>query len=692
MNRSPEKQTEVNSEIAAYPDVINNPKVTERYKKQPSFQVLRARGDEKNPSFNAIVVSPEGESDNHLYTATTLEVDASGRMTYTIDNNPDGIGLLRASKNGNFVPLLDENKQGASEINNLMFLDEIIITEKSMITALADKDLLNEQAVEDLLADETLEADIVRIKFDNQQHESMPDEELSPEAVSERLSPDDKAANVARRRAKSKAARERKTNRKANTTTSESVRDRSQEQIEERQDELEVQQGSNLIDNRNLIDSHESAVVDVDPANVLHPYEPSMYSESIASAEDFDDSEEIAEERDKLNILRDKMAVVAGKRQGRLFSTNHNKYQDLQTEYNEQLQRLGRLECAELLSDNSKTDDEKKIGVVAYIFDEQQRLREATAEKLKASKVSRLIEWIGKGSKKAQFAKGALVGGGAVIIGAGVGALAGVAAGAGLAAGAAITAKSVVNFGKYYAKKDNQLGRGIDKISSEREAEIIKDAERQLGLDKPEDSLESSAIYFSRKFNADTEREQEKRRKSARSAIGGVALGLVIGGSLAYAAGELANGRFGDWSNRTIDQPADATSSPDRHMLPPEPLEFGQPDPVNPEIEPLDPGVVPPDQTPPVTELPSQPEMSFDYSSDALTVSAGEGWYQTFNEMGITSAAQQYELLHNEALMQELANQGLAYRDASLGGWGMNMTPNGAIPVKALETIHQFAR
>jgi hypothetical protein len=78
-------------------------------------------------------------------------------------------------------------------------------------------------------------------------------------------------------------------------------------------------------------------------------------------------------------------------------------------------------------------------------------------------------------------------------------------------------------------------------------------------------------------------------------------------------------------------------------------------------------------------------------STAAETINFGEGWLQTFAEAGITDPAQQYALLNNQALMQELANKGLAYQDANIGGWGITMTPDQKMPADALSLIRDYA-
>lgn len=82
---------------------------------------------------------------------------------------------------------------------------------------------------------------------------------------------------------------------------------------------------------------------------------------------------------------------------------------------------------------------------------------------------------------------------------------------------------------------------------------------------------------------------------------------------------------------------------------------------------------------------------SYSWSGDALNVSSGEGWYQTFAEMGISDFADQQALLNDSELMNKLYDQGLAYPDASAGGWGMNLTFDGKMPQESLDLIADHA-
>lgn len=112
--------------------------------------------------------------------------------------------------------------------------------------------------------------------------------------------------------------------------------------------------------------------------------------------------------------------------------------------------------------------------------------------------------------------------------------------------------------------------------------------------------------------------------------------------------------------------------------------------------EPVEPGPgTGPQINPPGPSAPEMPGKTFDPAQfvEASTVEMKEGWYSTFNQLGITDPGEQYAMLHNESLMNQLKDMGLAYRDnrPEIGGWGMNMTPDGKLPPEALKTIRDMA-
>lgn len=89
--------------------------------------------------------------------------------------------------------------------------------------------------------------------------------------------------------------------------------------------------------------------------------------------------------------------------------------------------------------------------------------------------------------------------------------------------------------------------------------------------------------------------------------------------------------------------------------------------------------------TPAIPEAPTAPAPSpMEFSADASRVDMGEGWYQTFSEMGVTSPAEQAQLL--QKVGPELAARGWAYPMAD-GTYGISRP--GALPRDVLELIQK---
>src|SRR5690606_6698844 len=96
---------------------------------------------------------------------------------------------------------------------------------------------------------------------------------------------------------------------------------------------------------------------------------------------------------------------------------------------------------------------------------------------------------------------------------------------------------------------------------------------------------------------------------------------------------------------------------------------------------------VPPPEIP---EPQPQPpiEVAPTYSAEALHISDGEGWYQTFKEMGV-SAEDRPALL--KLVGPKLKEMGIGYTAPDLGGYGMYMTADAKMPQSVLDYIHQTA-
>lgn len=283
---------------------------------------------------------------------------------------------------------------------------------------------------------------------------------------------------------------------------------------------------------------------------------------------------------EKLATLREEMATVSAKRQGKLFGRGRS-YEEVKERYDEQLVKVAKLKMGDV--DRTQLTDSQLNGLaIGHYLEEQNALRAVSKEKLAGTATGKFINWITEGSKAARLGKGMLVGAGGVIVGAGVGALLGVAAGAALAAGAAATMKVAVSSARGFAVKDNQQGRGMSQLD-----EATHKLEAQQYFTRHADSAESredlAHTYFQEVYEKDTQEEQEKRRASARRGIAGAAIGMVVGGTAAYLIGEAVDARpdgklrFDDWSNRHVD-PIPDVSAEDKDVTPVPPFEDPKPE------------------------------------------------------------------------------------------------------------------
>ncbi|HET8884088.1 MAG TPA: hypothetical protein VFM68_01310 [Candidatus Saccharimonadales bacterium] len=424
------------------------------------------------------------------------------------------------------------------------------------------------------------------------------------------------------------------------------------------------------------------------------PLGPQTHEQQIASPESApavpakgehaDPAIELADK--KLATLRDQLAEASAKRQGHVFGKGQ-KYEQLQAEYNTQLIALGKMKLSDVNNDTELTDSLKNVAAISYIFDEQAKLREQTKENLKNTKVGKFISWFNTGTKKQRFAKGVLLGGAGVVAGVTAGAVVGVAAGAGLTGAAAATAVSGTRFARYFAKKDNQQGRGMEQLDPDMFASHKLEAIQQLEKDQEGGKLETAASYATSIFERDTKEQQEKRRKSVRAGVAGVAIGAVLGGTITAAIGEM-NDSLGEYSNRNLPngtveaqppQETDGNGVVDNESN----NDTSGSDNEGTNETPTH-GEEDTNSTPDISSPEQSPEAAtpdYDFGADASTVVAGEGWYQTFGEMDIPNH-ERAELL--QKVGPALQERGWAYPMLD-GTWGISRP--GALPQDVLELI-----
>jgi hypothetical protein len=307
-----------------------------------------------------------------------------------------------------------------------------------------------------------------------------------------------------------------------------------------------------------------------DAAGNRLPSERELYTEEYNTLFNLQQERDPALEQAELKLasLREVFATQSAKRQGRFFGRG-KKYEEAKTAYNEQMIKVAQFKMGDI-DTTGMTDSEKNATAIALLFDEQNELRNASKEKLANTKVGKFVEWMTSGSKKARFAKGLALGVAGTVVGAGAGMLIGAAAGVGLAAAAAVTAKSVVSFGRGYAKSANKpdengnvQGRGIQELAADTSHHVgaMNHMRREVAAGKS--LTEASASYYQQRYEESELDQQDERRREGRAGLLGVAAGLVLGGLGSHIAGELIHGpndwgKLGDWGNRSINPPAQA--------------------------------------------------------------------------------------------------------------------------------------
>ena len=103
----------------------------------------------------------------------------------------------------------------------------------------------------------------------------------------------------------------------------------------------------------------------------------------------------------ELTDARELYAAAAAKRQGRLFGKGGKGHDQLRQDYEAKLHALGQRHMAE----HPDYDDEsKRLIATTILFDEQEKLRNLTTEKLLDTKLSKMIRWMNKGGTATRIA------------------------------------------------------------------------------------------------------------------------------------------------------------------------------------------------------------------------------------------------------------------------------------------------
>lgn len=315
---------------------------------------------------------------------------------------------------------------------------------------------------------------------------------------------------------------------------------------------------------------------------------------------------EIENLRRSLNQSRDILARLSAKRQGFVMGSGGEDYQEALATYNEQLTQLGRRELSDELTDESLSDTDKNALAINFIFEEQQRLRELTKQKLAHTPVGKFVEFMNRGNRMTRLAKGVGFGLAAAGVGAAIGAVAGaagvVAIGGGVAAGATV----VTRFARGFAQADAQKGRGLDDLTDTHATEA------QAAATSDDTRLASINRYFAEALEKDTKKEQGKRRRAVIWGLGGVALGTTAG--VALQAVVDMNLFDGAWN-----RPGGVFEAPSS----PVEMQPDAPEPVAPVEQPA------PVEPAPLPEVIADPNFS---------IESGEGGIYFFQSLGLSEA------------------------------------------------------
>ena len=383
----------------------------------------------------------------------------------------------------------------------------------------------------------------------------------------------------------------------------------------------------------------------------------------------------------ELDAARDEWAALQAKRQSRLWDRRIHGYNAAKERYETLQRELGSRTLEETVNDPNLSDAEKNTAVIAYIFDEQRALRAQTKEKVSNTSMSRFVEkfggWLNKGNSWSKIGKGVTVGLGAAVVGAGAGLLFGVAGMGAAVAGVGAVVTGAARFTKAYAKSDEKLGRGMVQIEESDKTVLLDDLNAQGG-----DNIFHSALSVSRqKFESDTKKEQEKRRKTAGLALGGMALGAGVGTTIAYALehsdvlqdifsykqpaspeidpDESTSGRIDPRIHDQRDDEIAARNLPDAPVdpLPIDPNDGEMPDPGEAEV---------PVSEPVSSEIDT---LVAGFSLEAQTIECGEGGWRTLGEMGLDTSEYEEAWERVGVHLSENGHDDLVYR-MNDGRWG----------------------
>ncbi len=374
--------------------------------------------------------------------------------------------------------------------------------------------------------------------------------------------------------------------------------------------------------------------------------------------------------RENVQNLRDQLVKLSVKRQGKLFNRKGSKlqeeYDDIQAKYQKALNTLTRIELdAEKTAGTERTEEQERLEAAFRLVKQFRDVQKETVEGLANTKIGRFVKMMTSGSKPWRITKGILLGAAVGGVGAAITAFtlgtAGGAVGAGLAFGVTRATAAARGFASF----DNKHGRGMQIVDIEDENNPnasfnVKTLEESGAKEKSRDeAIDLVHQHLMNRLESDTKVEQGKRRKSTFKALGVVAIGATLAEGINLGVDAFTGHINGAHETLVGSDHANAVGVKSPNL-------------VGPEVH-----------TPATV-----PEKV--YSPDALNIKAGEGWYQTFKDMGIPKDEWSNLLSKAGPQLHDIQVNGhpLAYHMPN-GQWGIRMTPGANMPKSALDIISQ---
>lgn len=450
-------------------------------------------------------------------------------------------------------------------------------------------------------------------------------------------------------------------------------------------------------------------------------HEEALAENGNRDADTIEASPELIDARNELNNLRDQLGELLAKKQARAIRGVKG-YDAIKARYDAQKIVVGRLEHqAWQLRNHGADQAASNAHVVEYILNEMTQLRTSADNVIQSwsvgKKLRNALSWASQAETlKGRIARGAVLGLGASAVFAAAGTLlVGTGLSAGVAAGAVAAGGRVLAYGRNYASADRKYGRGLRTAMEDADrtgAENVLNP-HAAGAMTDERRLQLAGQHADTVLDADVRGERTKRRKSIGAGLFGVAIGAgaVEGINLvAYHFGHInlsdklrdARGVIGRMNAGGGDRSASLTPNAQEKILTQGQLDAQRG--IYPQLTPDTNAVL---GTPVAGSevlmggrvngyaggrlngiLNSLDKTQLQGLSESLHITRGEGWYQTFKELGIPPA-QRDDLL--KLVGPRLVDEGIGYKAPELGGYGINMTPDGHMPPEVVGTILQTA-